>query len=331
MTSCADSKTLLLSTGSFIPERTVYNHELTQFPKNAIPLIEAKTGVRSRHYADDKECTSDLAIHAAQNCLNKIHFDAKNIDAIILATSSPDRIQPATATIVQHSIHASNAFAYDINSVCSGAVYGIAMADALIKSEMCKTVLVVAAEVYSRILNPADFSTTPYFGDGAGAVLLTRSTEAGRGIIKSILRTDGSGSDVIEIPGGGTKLPFNKMNEPKDAFFKMDGKKVYSFAIEKGTEVINDILQATGVDAKSLRYIIPHQANINIIRQLSQNVRIDLEKFIVNLDRLGNTAAASILIGLDEVMTTGNVKPHDLIALVGFGGGLSWGANLISL
>lgn len=326
----SEPRAAILSTGSFLPISSFDNKDLTQFPKNARELIEIKTGIKSRRYASEYECTSDLAIRAVDICLKKIRFDPREIDSIILTTSTPDRIQPATATRVQHAVGASNAFAFDLNSVCSGAVYSICMADSLIRSGTCNTVLVIASEVYSRFLNPKDFSSTPYFGDGAGAVLLGRSN-TGRGVIKSILKTDGSGSDVIEIPAGGTMLPLNKIKSSKDMFFRMDGKKVYSFAVEKGSEIINELISTTGIDRGEISYIIPHQANINVILKIAEIVKINFGKFHINLDKYGNTASASVLIGLDEVISSAKLNIGDLLLLVGFGGGLSWGANLISI
>lgn len=322
---------IILSTASFLPETIVENEDLCQFPENAIKMIQMKTGVKSRRYVTDQQCTSDLAILAAKECLKKINFCPRDINCIILATSSPDRIQPATATRVQHAIEAVNAFAFDVNSVCSGAIFSICLADALIKSRTCNNVLVIAAEVYSKFLNPQDFSTAPYFGDGAGAVLFGTATSSYRGIIKSILKTDGSGSDVIEIPGGGSMLPYNKITNPKDLFFRMDGKKVYSFAIEKGVEIINEIINICNIDPNNITRVIAHQANINIIKEISDKVGINFSKFHINLYKYGNTAAASVLISLDEVIASNNLQDGNLLLIVGFGGGLSWGANLIRI
>ena len=325
-----DITSAVVSTGSYLPNNVINNEDLKQFPQNAIPLIESKTGVKSRRYASLEESTSDLATKAAKICLKKIDFDSERLDCIIVATSSPDRIQPATATRVQYQMGAKNAFAFDINSVCSGATFGICIADGLIRSEICENVLVIGSEVYSRILNINDFSTAPYFGDGAGAVLLKKAYSR-KGVIKSILRVDGSGSDTIQIPAGGTMLPFNRISSTRDIYFKMDGKEVYKFAVHKGSEIINDILLETKIPKEKVDCIITHQANKNIIFEIAKNVEIDLNKFFINLDKYGNTAAASVLIGLDEALSVRKIKENDLVLLVSFGGGLSWGANLISI
>lgn len=322
-------RSAIISTGSFVPDNVIDNADLKQFRSDLLPLIEQKTGVKSRRFADETQCTSDLAIMAAQRCLQKINGDPAEIDAIILATSSPDRIQPATATRLQNEIGAKKAFAFDVNSVCSGGVFSLHVADSLIRSGFCKHVLVVAAEIYSRFLNQSDFSTFPYFGDGAGAVLLSPQEENDRGIIKSLLKTNGSGADLIQIPAGGSMLPYQNLKNSRDVYFKMVGREVYEFAVNQGSEIIQEILVETAIDRAQLKYIISHQANLNIIKELSKRTNIDESRFVINLDKYGNTAGASIFIGLDELIDSGQVREGDLILLVAFGGGLSWGATLI--
>lgn len=321
----------IVATGSYVPEKVVANADLTQFPASGLHLIGAKTGIKFRRHAQAGEMTSDLALRAAQACLAVAGVDAGSIDAIILATSSPDRIQPATATRVQTLLGATKAFAFDINSVCAGAVYGICLADSLIRSNTCKTVLLVASEVYSRFLNPSDFSTYPYFGDGAGAVLFGRNEADTSGVIESVLGADGSGANLIQVPAGGSALKIAEMTNPKDAFFQMDGKAVYGFATTKAPEIIREVLAKAGIDKDKVAFVIPHQANINIIKEIASKVGIEFSKFVTNLDRYGNTAAASVLVALDELFNSGTVKDGDLLVTCGFGGGLSWGANVISL
>ena len=319
----------IISTGSFLPNNIIYNNELNNVSISLADLIEQKTGVKARRFADDSQSTSDLAILAAKSCLTKVNFDPKKLDGVIVATSSPDRIQPATATRVQYQLGACNAFAFDINSVCSGGVFALTVGDAYIKTGAYKNILIIASEIYSRYLDKTDFSTYPYFGDGAGAILLSRTNNTNKGIICSILKTDGSKADVIQIPAGGTILPYEKLTNPKDIYFKMIGREVLDFAINKGSEIIEEILQITNINKEEIRYIIPHQANINIINQISEKTKISLNKFVINLDKYGNTAAASIFIGFDEILSTNNVKTGEIILLVAFGGGLSWGASLL--
>lgn len=320
----------LISTGAYCPGEAVPNESLTQFPADAIPLIGQKTGVMSRHYAAETQATSDLGFEAAKSCLSRANVAAENIDAIILATSSPDRVQPATATRIQHLLGATRAFAFDINSVCGGTVFAIHVARGLIESEMCRNILVVGAEIYSRWLNPRDFSTYPYFGDGAGALLLSAGM-SDRGVLHSICHSDGAGSDIIQVPGGGTLLPFAKMSRPEDACFRMRGRQVYDFAVEKGTEVIRELLDGAGLELSEISRIIPHQANINILHEQALRLGVRDDLFFHNLERVGNTAAASIPIALHEAIVTRAVATGDRVVLVGFGGGLSWGSVLLRL
>jgi 3-oxoacyl-[acyl-carrier-protein] synthase-3 len=319
----------VLGTGSFLPTKVIKNEDLKQFPAPSLALIGEKTGVRERRHAADGESTSDLAARAALAALAKGKMNVADLECIVLATSSPDRFQPATATRVQHLIGATSAFAFDLNSVCTGGVYALAVANSFIQSGLCRNALVIAAEVYSRFLNPQDISTYPYFGDGAGAVLLGVSQD-NCGVGKIILKADGGGAEVIQVPGGGSMKPFAMCN-PQDLFFKMRGREVFQFAITKGAEIIEDLLSSAGLAKDAVACVITHQANINIISEISQRLAIPREKFFVNLDRYGNTAAASVFIALDEALTAGAAKPGDYVVMAAFGGGLSWGASLIRL
>ena len=322
--------TAIWSTGSYLPENLIHNEDFEQFPETAKFLISQKTGVFSRRRAADNECTSDLALQAAHNCLDKKGVDPEQIDGIIVSTSSPDRIQPATATRVQHLLGAFKAFAFDINSVCSGSTYGISVADAMIKSCKCDNLLFIASEVYSRILNKKDFSTYPYFGDGSGAILF-RAADGEDSVLHSILKTDGSGCDTISVPGGGTMIPYEKITSPNTVFFKMKGKNVFEFAVSKGAEIILQLIEEAGVGMEDVKSFICHQANVNIILKIAENIKVAAEKFYVNLFRHGNTASASVPIALDEALTRGVIAKGDLVVTVAFGGGLSWGANLIKI
>lgn len=324
------SNAAIIGTGSYLPEGTIHNEALDQFPTTAKLIISQKTGVFCRHHAASDQCTSDLAFKAAERCLQHSDFSPDKVDAIILSTSSPDRVQPATATRVQQLLNATRAFAFDINSVCSGSTYGIALAQSLIQSDTCANVLFVASEVYSKILNPKDFSTFPYFGDGAGAILFGAG-EGQTGVMTSILRTDGSGSDTICIPGGGTMMPFEEIPNAKAIYFQMKGKEVYNFAVTKGAEIIQHLLKKAGVSADDIQCFICHQANINIILQIAETIGVSDEKFYMNMFRYGNTASASVPIALDEAISRNFIASGDLIVTAAFGGGLSWGANLIQL
>ena len=320
--------TRIVATGSYLPPNSIANADLKQFPAAALGLIEQKTGVKARCHAGPGECSSDLAVKAARQCIEAAGVDPSTIDGIILSTSSPDRIQPATATRVQDLLGARNAFAFDINSVCSGAVFGLCVADNMIKAGQCSTILVVAAEVYSRILDPGDFSTFPYFGDGAGAVLLAADSGSS-GIRRTILRTDGSGAEVIQIPAGGTMKPIGPETTQRERSFTMNGRRVFDFAISAGQAVVKELLAAVAVKPEEIAFLVPHQANKNILSALATGLGLPLEKVVSNLERYGNTASASVLIAFDELVRSGRLKRGDRLVLVSFGGGLSWGANLI--
>jgi 3-oxoacyl-[acyl-carrier-protein] synthase-3 len=323
----------ILATASYVPEKIIRNEDLKQFPLASIPLIHSKTGVLERRYAAENQCTSDLATEAARLCLERAKLEPQDLDGIILATSSPDQPTPATSPTVQANLSANRAFAMDVNAVCTGAIYALRVADAMIQAGQAQRVLVIAAEVYSRILNPADFSTCPYFGDGAGAVLLEGTERASRPYVKDgILRSDGRGSDLIKIPAGGSRLPFARMSDARQQYFQMNGKAVFEFAITKGVEVIEELCRANSLSKEQVRHVVLHQANMNILLTIAQQTGLPVDRLVVNLDRYGNTAAASPLIGFDELSQGDpayNLKGNCL--LVAFGGGLTWGGVLIAI
>jgi 3-oxoacyl-[acyl-carrier-protein] synthase III len=323
------STTRILATGAYLPAREVPNEALTQFPPAILPLIKEKTGISCRRYAADDECTSDLGFQAARLCLERAHVQAIDVDAILLSTSSPDRVQPATATRVQELLGARKAFAFDVNSVCSGALYALHLADALIRAGEARHALVVASELYSRsYINPLDFSTCAVLGDGAAAVLLGPG-DSGRGIVGSKLHSDGAGAELIQVPAGGTMLPHDRVVRPQDVYFTMRGPEISQFAPLRGAEVVDELLSACGVERGQVAFVVPHQANVSVLRTLAQRLEIDFSKFVITLDRYGNTASASVLIAFDDLMMSGRVQAGDLVVLVVFGGGLSWGATLI--
>jgi 3-oxoacyl-[acyl-carrier-protein] synthase III len=323
----------IVATGSYLPVKAVKNEDLKQFPASSIPLIATKTGVMERRHAAESECTSDLAVEAARRCLSRAGIVAGDLDGIILATSSPDQPMPATCGAVQAKLEAWNSFAVDVNAVCTGGIYALRMADAMIQAGQAKRLLVVAAELYSRILNPTDFSTYPYFGDGAGAVLLEAAEQPTRPYLQGgVLHADGRGADLIRIAAGGSRLPLAKMTDPRQQYFQMNGRAVFEFAVTRGTEVIEELCRAHSVPKEQVRHLVLHQANTNVLTTIAQKTGLPIERFFMNLQRYGNTAGASPLIAFDE-MTQGNpaegLKGTTLI--VAFGGGLTWGGILIGL
>lgn len=306
----------LVKTAQYLPENIIYNKDLTQFPERYRNIIGEKAGVLSRRHVTD-ECTSDIGAKAVQSLIEKAGIDPESVDALICATSSPDRIQPATATRIQELCGLKKSFAFDVNSVCSGGVYALKLASALVNDGL-KNVIVVASEVYSKILNPKDISSFPYFGDGAGAALI--SDEGIYELSDFILFSDGSGADVIQVPAGGSMRPASKVEKEKELYFSMLGAEVFKFACSKGSEVIEELTIRNSVQPDR---VVTHQANINIIKEIAKRTDISHDKFFVNLQDYANTAGASSLIALNECLES--EVPGDRIFLVVFGGGLSWG------
>ena len=308
----------IVNTAQYLPANEIFNDDLTQFPSKYRQLIEEKAGIKTRRHVTD-ECTSDLGALAVKELLCKTGLNPVEVEVLICATSSPDRIQPATATRIQELCGIKNAFAFDINSVCSGGIYGLKIASSLI-NDGAKNVIVVASEVYSKILNPKDIATFPYFGDGAAAVLLS---DHGAYELKDILLfSDGSGCDVIQVPAGGSMLPAAAVKKERDYYFSMEGQSVYRFACEKGSELIGLLSKRNEVMADR---VITHQANLNIIKEIARRTAVSDEKFFINVDKYANTAGASVLIALNEYVESEEAKNENHVFLAAFGGGLSWG------
>ncbi len=319
---------VLLSTGSYLPEIIVRNEDLTQFPKGALPLIERWTGVRARRRAPDGMLTSDMASEAAKACLDKAGFSPADVDGLIVCTSTPDRAFPPTATKVQCNIgmQMEQSFAFDMNSVCSGAVFGISMANGLIRNGTCDHIVVIGADMYSRILFEKDFTTLPYFGDGAGAVLLGRDPDRpDAGILSTLMRSDGSRGEAAVANMNGV-MP---LEDERSGYARMDGRAILDFAVTAGSDTIQGVVEDAGVALSDVSLFVVHQANINIITGIADKLSVPSDKFYANVHEYGNTAGASVPIALDEALEKNMADRGDLIALAAFGGGLSWSGSLI--
>ena len=318
----------IIATGSGIAERVIPNDFFNYLIEDADNWIQSRTGIRERRFVNEGESTSDLATEAAKNALAAAGMDASELDGIIVATSTPDMILPATACMVQKNIAAINAFAFDMNAVCSSLVYGIETADSFIKAGKCRTVMVVGADTYSKILDFNDKGSCPLFGDGAAAVIL-RATEKRTGLLHSMIKSDGSGWELIQVPSSGSRKPVTAETiANKENTFFMEGKKVFIFATDIIPKIIEEVTARAGVNLSDLDYIIPHQANLRIIDNITKKTGIPRERFLLNLDRFGNTAAASVGLVMDENRRNGAIKPGNLVLVLGFGGGLSWGGLL---
>lgn len=321
----------VLATGGRVPDRVVKNSFFDYLIEDADNWIFSRTGIRERRFAKEDEATSDLATVAALRALEAGKTDPLDIDCIIVSTSTPDMILPPTACMVQKNIGAGNAFAFDMNAVCSGFVYAVETADNFIKSGKYEKVLVIGADTYSRILDFQDKTTSPLFGDGAGALLLAATTEK-RGILHTRIHSDGSRWDLIQVPSSGSRKPITEETIAlRENTFKMAGRSVYTFATDVITKLIAQVCEGAGIQPDELDFIIPHQANSRIIDVITKKTGIPAEKILLNLDRYGNTAAASVGLALDENLRAGVIREGNLVLMMGFGGGLSWGGILIRI
>ena len=319
----------ILGTGGHVPSKVIDNGYFDYLVDDANTWIHSRTGIRERRFAEEGESTSDLATSAALLALDNADLEPAELDCIIVATSTPDMILPATACMVQKNIGAVNAFAFDMNAVCSSFIYGMEIADNLIRSGKYKKVLLIGADTYSKILDFDDKGSAPLFGDGAGAVILGAGV-SGKGILQSVMKSDGKGWELIQVPSSGSRKPVSAESiAAKENTFKMAGKSVFVFATDVIPRIITDLSERGGVKPEEIDFIIPHQANVRIIDFISKKTGLPKEKFLLNLDRYGNTAAASVGLVLDEYRRNGVIKPGALVLMMGFGGGLSWGGVLL--
>jgi 3-oxoacyl-[acyl-carrier-protein] synthase III len=322
-------QSVVLGTGGHVPARVISNSYFDYLVEDAEAWIHSRTGIRERRFAEEGESTSDLSTRAALLALESAGLDPRELDCIIVATSTPDMILPATACMVQKNIGAENAFAFDMNAVCSSFIYGMEIADNLIRSGKYRKVLLIGADTYSKILDFDDKGSAPLFGDGAAAVILGAGNSE-KGILQSVMKSDGKGWDLIQVPSSGSRKPVSAQSIAlKENTFKMAGKSVFIFATDVIPRIIADLSERGGVKPEEIDHIIPHQANVRIIDHISKKTGIAKEKFLLNLDRYGNTAAASVGLVLDENLRNGVIKPGELVLMMGFGGGLSWGGVLI--
>lgn len=319
----------VLATGGKVPDRIVKNEFFSYLVEDADNWIFSRTGIRERRFAEEGEATSDFATAAAKAALERGNIDPLELDCIIVGTSTADMILPSTACMVQKNIGAKNAFAFDMNAVCSSFVYAVETADNFIRSGKYKKVLVIGADTYSKILDFDDKTTCPLFGDGAGAVILG-ATEEKKGILQTLIKSDGNGWELIQVPSSGSRKPISPETiAAHENTFKMAGKSVFVFATDVIPQIIEEVTAKAGIKPADLDHIIPHQANVRIIDFISKKTGIPKEKFLLNLDRYGNTAAASVGLALDENLRNGVIKNGELVLIMGFGGGLSWGGLLI--
>lgn len=320
------TRSVVRGVGSYLPERLVTNADLSAVVETSHEWIVQRTGIEQRHIAAPHETTSYLGIKAARRALDHAGLKPQDIDLIVVATSTPDYTFPSTATIVQEGLNIHQGAAFDLQAVCTGFVYAVAVADNFLRSGSHRRALVIGAETFSRILDWQDRTTCVLFGDGAGAIVLEaqdgEGTSADRGVLTSKLRSDGRHRDKLYVDGGpgSTKTV---------GVLKMEGREVFRFAVGMVTDVINDAFAATGTNADELDWFVPHQANRRIITASAEKLGIAPEKVVITVDRHGNTSAASIPLALDVAVKDGRIRAGDLVMIEAIGGGFTWGSALI--
>jgi 3-oxoacyl-[acyl-carrier-protein] synthase-3 len=320
----------IVSTGAAVPKKVLTNADLEKMVDTSDKWITERTGIRERRMMSPGEKFSDLCTRAAEQALKRAHVKAEDLDMILVGTISSDMIFPATSCLVQRNLGASAAAASDISAACVGFLYGLHMADALIQSNKAENVLVIGGEVLTRYVDWTDRSTCVLFGDGAGAVVL-RPTKADHGILGSLMKSDGNYADFISMPGGGSNRPANDPTsiEERLPYIKMKGNETFKVAVKAMADVTSELLTEQGFAKDDVRVFIPHQANERIIDAVGKRLKFPADRVYKNVDRYGNTSAASIPIALDECVQGHLIKPGDLILLTAFGAGLVWGSVLV--
>ncbi|OMF37407.1 3-oxoacyl-ACP synthase [Paenibacillus sp. FSL H8-0548] len=319
----------IIGTGKYVPERILTNKELEAMVETNDEWIVTRTGIKERRLAAAEEATSDLALHASRKAIAAAGLTAEDIDLIIVATITPDMFFPSTACLLQDKLGAKKAAAFDLSAACSGFIYGLATGSSMIASGLYKHVLVVGAETLSRITDYTDRNTCILFGDGAGAVVLGQ-VEEGRGFQAFKLGADGSGGELLKVSGGGSRIPSSEESvQTKQHFIHMAGNDVFKFAVRIMGSVAEEALEMAGIAKEEIDLLVPHQANIRIIQSAMNRLNLSEDKAMINLDKYGNMSSASIPVALAESVEQGRVSDGDKIVLVGFGGGLTWGASVL--
>ncbi len=316
----------IVGTGGYLPDRILTNAELAARVDTSDEWIIERTGIRQRHIAADGELTSDLAVAAARKALDAAGLTPDDVDLIVVATATPDQTFPACATVVQHKLGMTHGAAFDVGAVCSGFLYALSVADAMVVTGAANTALVIGAETFSRILDWDDRGTCVLFGDGAGAVVLRAETGAGtpadRGILAHRLHSDGRYNDLLYVDGGpGSTGTVGKL--------RMKGREVFRHAVTNLAAVMTETLAAAGVTAEEVAWVVPHQANLRILEGTAKKLHLPIERVVVTVDRHANTSAASVPLALDVAVRDGRIKAKDLLLLEAMGGGFTWGAAAV--
>lgn len=319
----------VIGTGKYVPEKTLTNSDLEKIVETSDEWIVSRTGIRERHIAAPEQATSDLAYEAAVKAIASAGMAVEELDLIIVATVTPDMVFPSTACILQDRLGAKGAAAFDLSAACSGFVYGLATATSFIQAGVFRNALVIGADCLSRITDYTDRNTCVLFGDGAGAVVLGE-VSAGRGFRSFDLGAEGAGGSLLKLEAGGSRLPASAQTiENKLHYIDMNGREVFKFAVRIMETATDTVLGKAGLDKDDIDVFVPHQANIRIIQSARQRLNLLEEKVMINVDKYANTSAASIPLALVEAAEEGRMKEGDRVLMVGFGGGLTWGAAVL--
>lgn len=317
-------KTKIVSTGSYVPKKIITNYDLEKMVDTSDEWISTRTGIKKRHVSRKGEAASDLAYQASVKALRKAGISASDLDMIIVTTITPDMLFPATACILQDKLRAKKIPAFDLEAACSGFLYGMSIAAQFINSGTYETILVVASETLSKIIDWEDRNTCVIFADGAGACIL-RPSEDTNGIISFYLGADGEGSDLVGVPAGGSRMPASiKTVQERQHYMKMKGNELFKRAVKIMTEAADRALRMGNLTHKDLDFFIPHQANLRIIQAVAKRINLPMDKVYINLNECGNMSAASVAVALDQAVEEGKINKGDKVLFTCFGGGLTW-------
>lgn len=330
--STARFRAVIAGTGSCVPDKILTNEDFTKIVETSDEWITTRTGIKTRHIAQEGETTATLAAEASRRALSEAGIAPDEVELIIVATVTPEMVFPSTACFVQDMIGARNAWAFDLCAACSGFVYGLSIAQQFVSCGRFNNVLVIGAETLSRITNYKDRSSCILFGDGAGGAVLKAAKSGSMGIMYSTSFSDGSGWKSLKCQAYGSRNPVGiPLNNPDLVYMDINGREVYHTAVRRIVELVNECLEKCDLSIDDISMFIPHQMNARIIESVGKRLRLPEDRVFINIDKYGNTSAASIPIALDECRRSGKVKVGDIMLLVAFGGGLTWGANVIQL
>ena len=322
----------IVGTGTYLPEKVVTNDDMVKVygVETSDSWIRERTGIGKRRIAAPGEATSDMATAASKRALKMAGIRPEDVDMIICGTVTPDMPFPAAAVLVQAKLGASHAACFDISAACAGSLYALAIADSFIRSGHSKTILVIGAELLTRIMDWKDRNTCVLFGDAAGAMVIVPETREGHGLLSTHLHTDGTQWNILNIPGGGSAKPVSaEVIEKREQYVKMNGREVYKTAVRVLESCSREALERNGYNPKDVTHVIAHQANLRILEAVLKRLEIPLEKCHLNIEEVGNTSSASVPLTLDQANRQGALKPGDLVLMMAIGGGMAWGSALV--